>query len=75
LATSIQNVRSFERAKAQADLESLVNVIGQKIQRTTSIEETLQTAIREIGLSLGASRVKVQLSNTINTGDDNNAPS
>lgn len=57
LATSIQNVRSFEQSRKQAEMESLVNTIGQKIQRTTSIEETLQTAIRELGTAIGASRV------------------
>jgi nitrate/nitrite-specific signal transduction histidine kinase len=61
LATSIQNVRSFEHSKKQAELESLTNVIGQKIQRTTSIEETLQTAIRELGTAIGASRVKANI--------------
>lgn len=62
LATSIQNVRSFELSKKQAELESIVNMIGQKIQRATSIEETLQTAIRELGTALGASRVKASIS-------------
>ena len=62
LATSIQNVRSFEQSRKQAELESLVNVIGQKIQRTTSIEETLQIAIRELGTAIGASRVKANIS-------------
>ncbi|MEP6894647.1 MAG: GAF domain-containing protein [Chloroflexota bacterium] len=61
LATSIQNVRSFEQSRKQAELESLVNTIGQKIQRTTSIEETLQTAIRELGTAIGASRVKASI--------------
>lgn len=61
VATSIQNVRSFEQAKAQADLESLVNAIGQKIQRTTSVDDTLQTAIREVGLALGATRVSANI--------------
>ena len=61
LATSIQNVRSFEQSRKQADLESLVNTIGQKIQRTTSIEETLQTAIRELGMAIGASSVKASV--------------
>jgi putative methionine-R-sulfoxide reductase with GAF domain len=61
LAVSIQNVRSFEESRKQAEFESLVNVIGQKIQRTTSIEETLQTAIRELGTAIGASRVKANL--------------
>jgi len=61
VATSIQNVRSFEVSKAQADLESLVNAIGQKIQRATTVDDTLQTAIREIGLALGASRVSANI--------------
>ena len=61
LAVSIQNVRSFERSKREAELQSLVNVIGSRIQRTTSIEETLQTAIRELGTAIGASRVKANI--------------
>jgi putative methionine-R-sulfoxide reductase with GAF domain len=61
VAASVQNVRSFEQSKAQADLESLVNTIGQKIQRAASVEDTLQTAIREIGLALGASRVSAAI--------------
>ena len=61
VATSIQNVRQFEQSKAQADFESTVNTIGQKIQRATSVEDTLQTAIREISLALGATRVRVNI--------------
>jgi methyl-accepting chemotaxis protein len=61
VSTSIQNVRSFEQSKAQADLESLINSIGQKIQRATTVDDTLQTAIREIGVALGASRVSANI--------------
>jgi GAF domain-containing protein len=61
LATSIQNVRSFEQSRKQAELESLVNVIGSRIQNTTSIEETLQTAIRELGTAIGATRVSASI--------------
>ncbi len=68
LATSIQNVRSFEQSKRQAELQSLVNVIGSRIQRTTSIEETLQTAIRELGTAIGASRVKASIQSASHTG-------
>lgn len=64
VATSIQNVRSFEQSKAQADLESLANAIGQRIQRATTVEDTLQTAIREIGLALGAARVSAHIQAT-----------
>jgi putative methionine-R-sulfoxide reductase with GAF domain len=61
LAASIQNVRTYEQSRRQADLESLANAIGQKIQRTTSIEETLRIASRELGTAIGASRVKAQV--------------
>lgn len=61
LASSIQNARSFERSKSQSEIETLVNTIGQKIQRAATVEDTLQTAIRELGLALGASRVKANL--------------
>ncbi|HEU0292880.1 MAG TPA: GAF domain-containing protein [Anaerolineales bacterium] len=61
LATSVQNVRSFEHAKRQAEFEAQVSSIGQKIQQATSMEDTLQTAIREIGLALGARRVSASI--------------
>lgn len=60
-AISLQNARTYEQSRSQAELESLVNVIGQKIQRTTTIEDTLQTAIRELGTAIGAVRVKASV--------------
>lgn len=62
VATSIQNARSFEQSQKQAQFESLVNAIGQKIQRATSIEETLKVGIRELGLALGAPEVSASIS-------------
>jgi GAF domain-containing protein len=62
VATSIQNVRTFEQSQKQAQLESLVNAIGQKIQRAASIEETLKIGIREIGVALDAPEVSVSIS-------------
>jgi hypothetical protein len=70
VATSIQNVRAFEQSRSQADLETLTSAIGQKIQRTTSVEDALQTAIREIGLALGASRVSANISAAGQNGKD-----
>ena len=61
VAISLQNARSLEEARAKAELETLANSIGQKIQRAATVEETLQTAIRELGLAIGASRVKAVL--------------
>ena len=68
LATSVQNVRSFERSRKEAELQSLVNVIGSRIQRTTTIEETLQTAIRELGTAIGASKVKAKIQSKNGSG-------
>ena len=62
LATALQNARSYTTAKEQADFEALVNTISQKIQRSDTVEETLQTAVRELGTALGASRVKAVIS-------------
>lgn len=62
LATSIQNVRSFEQSRKQAEFESTVNTIGQKIQQAETIEETLKIGIREIGLALGAPQVSASIS-------------
>lgn len=61
VAISLQNARIYEQSRSQAELESLVNVIGQRIQSTTSVEDTLQTAIRELGMAIGASRVRANL--------------
>jgi nitrate/nitrite-specific signal transduction histidine kinase len=61
VSASIHNVRSFEQSKSQADFALLVNAIGQKIQRATTMEDTLQTAIRELGSALGATRVSANI--------------
>lgn len=69
IAISLQNARSYEQSRAQAELESLVNAIGQKIQRATTVEDTLQTAIREVGLALGAARVSANIQAGVHEGD------
>ena len=71
VAISLQNTRSFEQSKSQADFASLVNAIGQKIQRTSTVEDTLQTAIRELGSALGATRVSANIGTSRqNAGDE-----
>jgi putative methionine-R-sulfoxide reductase with GAF domain len=61
VAISLQNTRTFEESRAKAELETLVNAIGQKIQRATTMDEVLQTAIREMGTAMGAKRVSANL--------------
>ncbi len=61
VAVSVQNVRSFEKARAQAELESMVNAIGQQIQRAATVQDTLQTTVRELGQILAATRVRIAI--------------
>lgn len=69
IAISVQNARQVEQTRARAGLETLVNAIGQKIQRAATMEETLQTAIREIGLALGATRVSASIARHNDSGN------
>jgi GAF domain-containing protein len=64
VAIGVRNAHSYEESKSRADLESLVNAIGQKIQRAGTVEDVLQTAIREVGVALGATRVSASLQPT-----------
>ncbi len=70
VATSIQNARLFEQSKSRADVEALTVAIGEKIQRASSVEDALQTAIREIGVALGAARVRANITATRGTEED-----
>ena len=59
---ALQNARSFTQAQKQAERESMLNVINQKIQSATSVEAVLQIAARELGHALGAPMTVAQLS-------------
>ena len=61
VSTSLQNVRSFVRAQQQAEHESKLNIISQKIQGATTVEAVLQIAARELGQALGAPITIAQL--------------
>jgi GAF domain-containing protein len=73
LATSLQNARAYEQAQNQAKAEALVNTISQKIRQSTTIEETLEIAARELSATLGAARVRVNLGITSSSENDENA--
>ncbi len=62
IATVLENRRQFERAQQQAERESALNVISQKIQSATTVEAVLQIAARELGHALGAPMTIAQLS-------------
>ena len=61
VAVALQNSRTYAQTQRQAEYEALINAITQKIQSTTTIENALQVAVRELGRALGVSRASVQL--------------
>ncbi|MBI5933488.1 MAG: GAF domain-containing protein [Chloroflexi bacterium] len=68
VATALQNAHSFEQAQKQAERESALNVISQKIQSATTVEAVLQIAARELGHALGAPLTIAQLG--VKNGND-----
>lgn len=62
VAVAIQNARSFIEVRKRAERETMVNLIGQKIQGATTVQGALQTAVQELGIALKARRTFVELS-------------
>ena len=61
VAVAVQNAQVYVVAQKRAAHETLVGNIGQKIQNTTTVEDALQVAVRELGRALNAERSNVQL--------------
>jgi GAF domain-containing protein/HAMP domain-containing protein len=61
VAVALQNARNFAQAQSQADRESMLNTIGQKIQSAMTVEAVLQIAARELGRALSAPLTIAQL--------------
>ncbi len=61
MALAAENLRLLDETQQQAAREKRVNEIGEKIQAAQSLEEALQIAVKEVGLSLHAPKTTVQL--------------
>ena len=61
VSTALQNAKSFSKSQQQAERESMLNTISQKIQSATTVEAVLQIAARELGHALGAPLTIAQL--------------
>lgn len=61
VAITLQNVRTYEQSRARAEVESLTNLIGQKIQRASTPQEALQTTLRELASAFAAPRASAVL--------------
>ena len=61
ISTMLENRRQYERAQKQAERESTLNIINQKIQSAITIDAALQIAARELGHALGMKPTLVAL--------------
>jgi GAF domain-containing protein len=61
-STMVNNLRQVGRIQQQAERETTLNIISQKIQNATTVEAVLQIAARELGHALGAPMTIAQLS-------------
>ncbi len=69
VAIAVQNAYSLTQTREQARRETTLNLIGQKIQNTTSIEQALQITARELGQALGKKPTLVSLNSSEKISD------
>lgn len=67
-AVGLQNARLYAAAQRQIESELLLNTITQRIQSTTTVEQALQVAVRELGRALPGSKAEVRLEPTLDHG-------
>jgi GAF domain-containing protein/HAMP domain-containing protein len=61
VAIALQNTRLFAETRRKAAREARLNLITQRIQSATTVENALQIAVREVGQALGAAETSVRL--------------
>ena len=67
IAIAVRNALTFTEIQQRAEREALITDISRKIQGTTTIENALQVAIREIGRALGSNDTRVILESPVMT--------
>jgi len=73
VATALQNARSLSQTQNQAERETTLNQITQKIQSSTSVQSALQIAARELGRALGMKTTQITLEPELQAGEQNGA--
>jgi GAF domain-containing protein len=69
IAVTVQNARNLVQSKRLAEREALVNIITQKIQSATTVEDALQVAVRELGHAVGMKSTMVTLDPKVLAGE------
>lgn len=64
LALSLDNARLFQESQRATERERVVNDIAAKLTAQTTINDILQTAVREVGQALRAPQVNIRLSSS-----------
>ncbi len=67
LAVALENARLLETIQERANREHTVAEISSKVRSAQSVESILQTAVRELGKTLGVGEVSIQLKTATNT--------
>jgi putative methionine-R-sulfoxide reductase with GAF domain len=60
-AVGLRNGRLYAAAQRQVQSELLLNTITQRIQSTTTVDQALQVAVRELGRALPGQKAEVRL--------------
>lgn len=61
VSPTVRSRRIYEQTQFQANQEALINRISQQIQSTTTVDDALQVAIRELGRALDAEWTSIEL--------------
>lgn len=73
LALSLDNARLFQESRRATERERLVNMIATRLTAQTSIDQILQTAVREVGQALRSPQVTIRLRGGSDEGQDSGA--
>lgn len=67
LAVALENARLLENIQERAEREHIVSEISSRVRSSQTVESIMQTAISELGKTLGVNEVSIQLKTTNNT--------